>query len=252
MDPRQIDLTEVLLAAREGLAGARPRVQPRRQPPMRRPPRHVFRRTGRAVGVVVLLLCVTGTAFAFKATQRRNVSPLSSASDTSRMVRVDGSTVGSGRFFLTSVRRPPLPGVQVATTRERMETSKRNAVRVALACVGARRGVSIDAGRLAGGSAGLMFALTIVDALEPFDVDGRVAGSGSIAPDGAVGPVAEVGPKARAALDDGAAIFLAPKSQAAAAKRAARGLRVIGIETFDDAVRALGRTEGCATRKGAK
>jgi PDZ domain-containing protein len=97
-----------------------------------------------------------------------------------------------------------------------------------------------------------MFALTIVDALDPLDIDGQIAGTGTIAPTGVVGPIDEIALKARAALQAGADTFLVPKAQAAFAKRAAPSLRVVGVDTLDEAVRSLGRTDGCDRAKGGK
>jgi PDZ domain-containing secreted protein len=176
------------------------------------------------------------------------------------MARIDGSRPVDGRFFVTVVRSKE-PRARVATDRVAMETAKRNmeaakrnGIRAALSCVdqAGRHSVSLDAGRIVGGSAGLMFALAIVDALEPLEPDGLVAGTGAIAANGVVGPIGDIGLKARAASDAGADLFLAPKDQAVEAQRAAPGLRVVGVRTLDEAVRALGRTEGCDLSKGEK
>ena len=173
--------------------------------------------------------------------------------DTSGMVRIDGARPADGHLYLTTVRsaRPQAPA---ATSRVAMDTSKRNAIRAASSCVDPtkRRGVSLDVGEITGGSAGLMLALGIVDALEPFHLEDAIAGSGTIRPDGGVGPVLELDEKARAALDAGAEMFLVPKAQLSLAERAAPGLRVVGVSTLDEAVRALGRTEGCHRTKGEK
>ena len=92
-----------------------------------------------------------------------------------------------------------------------------------------------------GPSAGLMLALAVVDAAMPGELGGshRIAGSGQIAPDGRVEAVSAIELKVLAAERDGADVFLAPRANAAAAFYAARRLRVIPVDTFDDAMDAL-------------
>lgn len=102
--------------------------------------------------------------------------------------------------------------------------------------------VTIDAIGVEGPSAGLMTGLTIYDELSPTDLAGGriIAGTGTLAFDGTVGEIGGIESKARAALAAGADLFLAPTSQAAAA-RAVLGDRipVIGIATFDQALAAV-------------
>lgn len=74
---------------------------------------------------------------------------------------------------------------------------------------------SIDFGlgnEIGGPSAGLMFALGIIDKIGTEDVtDGRfIAGTGTIAADGTVGPIGGIQLKMIAAHDAGASVFLAP------------------------------------------
>ena len=105
--------------------------------------------------------------------------------------------------------------------------------------------VTVDASGVEGPSAGLMTALTVYDQLSPRDVAaGRhVAGTGTLDIDGTVGEIGGIEAKARAAEAAGAELFLAPATQAADA-RAVLGDRVpvVGVSTFDAALRALGVT----------
>jgi PDZ domain-containing protein len=103
--------------------------------------------------------------------------------------------------------------------------------------------VRVDAGDIGGPSAGLMMALSGYDLVGPTDLTrGRVvAGTGTIDVAGNVGPIGGIAEKVVAAQRAGATVFLAPASQAAAARAAAApGLRVVPIRTFADAVTALG------------
>jgi Lon-like protease len=102
--------------------------------------------------------------------------------------------------------------------------------------------VKVDASGVVGPSAGLMTALTIYDELSPIDLaHGRhIAGTGTIDADGTVGEIGGIEAKARAAQASGAQLFLAPASQAAAA-RTVLGDRVpvIAVSTFTQALNAL-------------
>lgn len=97
-----------------------------------------------------------------------------------------------------------------------------------------------------GPSAGLMFALGIIDVLTPGALTGGldVAGTGTIAVDGAVGQISGTRLKVAAAQRDGADFFLAPLENCEEAERAlADGLRVVGVQTLEqarDAVAAIG------------
>jgi PDZ domain-containing protein len=102
--------------------------------------------------------------------------------------------------------------------------------------------VSIDAGAIGGPSAGLMMALSVYELVGPANLTrGRiVAGTGTIDVAGRVGPIGGIAEKVVAAEQAGATVFLAPASQAAAARVAARpGLQVVPVKTFVDAVSAL-------------
>jgi Lon-like protease len=108
--------------------------------------------------------------------------------------------------------------------------------------------VTIDAGVIGGPSAGLVFALSIVDLLGEEDLTGGavIAGTGTLARDGTVGAVGGVRQKllgATALSPDGrpAEVFLVPAGNLAEARDTPvpRDVMVVPVRTFDDALQAL-------------
>jgi Lon-like protease len=112
--------------------------------------------------------------------------------------------------------------------------------------------VDIDSLAIGGPSAGLMYAVGIVDLLDERDITrGRVvAGTGSIDFEGRLGMVGGVPHKVRAARGVGADLFLVPADGLTVACSVAGDLEVAGVDTLEDAVRALlddsfARERGC-------
>jgi PDZ domain-containing protein len=102
--------------------------------------------------------------------------------------------------------------------------------------------VTIDSQNIGGPSAGLAFALTIVDVLttEDFTRGHHVAVTGTIDGEGHVGPVGGVEFKVVAAEREGADIFLVPADEFDQARGAASDkLRVIGVSTLEEALAQL-------------
>ncbi len=103
--------------------------------------------------------------------------------------------------------------------------------------------VSIDVpGEIGGSSAGLVFALGIVDTLTegPLLDGAAVAGTGEISPDGSVGPISGVQQKIAGARDEGAELFLAPTANCGGLAGADPGdMRVVPVATLDEAVDVL-------------
>ncbi|MFI8994512.1 PDZ domain-containing protein [Streptomyces sp. NPDC053542] len=102
--------------------------------------------------------------------------------------------------------------------------------------------IDIKLADVGGPSAGLMFALGIVDKLTPEDLTGGnfVAGTGTIDDKGKVGPIGGISMKIVAARDKGAEYFLTPKDNCAtAAKDTPEGLRLVKVNTIHDATQAL-------------
>ncbi|MGW5850828.1 YlbL family protein [Streptomyces sp. NPDC055254] len=102
--------------------------------------------------------------------------------------------------------------------------------------------IDIKLADVGGPSAGLMFALGIVDKLTPQDLTGGefVAGTGTIDDAGEVGPIGGIPMKTIAAREAGAEYFLTPAENcAAAAANVPDGLTLVKVTTMDEAVKAL-------------
>jgi PDZ domain-containing protein len=101
--------------------------------------------------------------------------------------------------------------------------------------------VDIDLGAVGGPSAGLPFALDVLQELGT-DVDRgrRVVATGEISLDGTIGPIGGVKQKTFGARRAGADVFLVPAGEnAAEARRYAGNLRIIPVESFQQALTAL-------------
>jgi PDZ domain-containing protein len=101
--------------------------------------------------------------------------------------------------------------------------------------------IKIDAGNIGGPSAGLAFALDIVDELGNGDLDrGRtIVTTGALALDGTVLPIGGVKQKAIGAREAGADIFLVPDANYEEARAAVDDLRIVPVSTFDEALSVL-------------
>ncbi|HUZ80650.1 MAG TPA: S16 family serine protease [Gaiellaceae bacterium] len=101
--------------------------------------------------------------------------------------------------------------------------------------------VSIDAGNVGGPSAGLAFALEVLEKLGRNVVHGlKIAATGEIFPDGSVGPIGGIKQKTIGAREAGVDAFLVPAGENARdARKEAGGLRIIPVESFPQALRAL-------------
>jgi PDZ domain-containing protein len=108
-------------------------------------------------------------------------------------------------------------------------------------------GVSIDSGNIEGPSAGLAYSLALLDRLTPGELTGgaKVAATGELGADGRVGAIGGVAQKVAAVRRSGATLFLVPRENYAEAEaHAGSHLRVAAIDTFDDALRAMGSLPG--------
>ncbi len=95
-----------------------------------------------------------------------------------------------------------------------------------------------------GPSAGLMFAMGIVDKLTPNQMtDGKkIAGTGTITPDGNVGPIGGIAQKLAAARDNGTVLFFAPAGNCPDIRNGGdKGVNVVKVSTLTDAIDALAK-----------
>ncbi|MGW0608247.1 S16 family serine protease [Streptomyces sp. NPDC002644] len=127
---------------------------------------------------------------------------------------------------------------------EQMRASQDDATAAALSYLGRNPDdveVTLRLADVGGPSAGLLFSLGIIEKLgTDLAGDTVVAGTGTISPDGVVGPVGGVALKTRAAVRDGATVFLVPEAECgdALAERP-RGLRLVPVTSLKGAVTSL-------------
>jgi len=99
--------------------------------------------------------------------------------------------------------------------------------------------VKITVGDIGGPSAGLMFALGIIDKLTKLNLTGGkfIAGTGEITASGQVQPIGGIQQKMVGARDAGATVFLTPAANCADAKGAVpAGMRLVKVSTLNQAV----------------
>ncbi|MDL5350609.1 S16 family serine protease [Microbacterium sp. zg-YB36] len=102
--------------------------------------------------------------------------------------------------------------------------------------------VTIQLDNVGGPSAGMMFALGIIDTLTPGELNGgaQVAGTGTISGAGEIGPIGGIRQKLWGAEDAGAEIFLAPTANCGeVVGHVPDGLDVFAVATLDDALEVL-------------
>jgi PDZ domain-containing protein len=101
--------------------------------------------------------------------------------------------------------------------------------------------VRIDTGSIGGPSAGLAFALDVLQELgHRVDHGYKVAATGEIFPDGSVGPIGGVKQKTIGVRRAGVDVFLVPAGDnAKEARKYAGPVRIIPVESFRQALRAL-------------
>lgn len=181
-----------------------------------------------------------------------------------RILRVNGVAI-AGVEQLQEAVRGVAPGSDLQIDIERADTELTRTVTVAEHPDDPSRGylgivpglvpqvdftIDFNLADIGGPSAGLMFALAVVDKLSPGELtDGRfIAGTGTIDGDGEVGPIGGIRYKIIAASEAGATVFLVPTDNCAEAVSAAPDdLQLIRVDTLDDAVDALETTASGGT-----
>ncbi|KJQ53631.1 Lon protease 2 [Microbacterium sp. SA39] len=102
--------------------------------------------------------------------------------------------------------------------------------------------VTLQLDNVGGPSAGMMFALGIIDTLTEGELNGgqNIAGTGTIDAEGTVGPIGGIRQKLYGARDAGAAFFLAPASNCdEVVGHVPDGLQVIRTATLEESLDAL-------------
>jgi Lon-like protease len=152
---------------------------------------------------------------------------------------------------LIRARRPGAPVTLTVSRHGRTQTFRLPTVNVSgTPVVGVQVGesfvfpfqVHISIGDIGGPSAGMMFALGIIDKITPADLtDGRfIAGTGEIEADGKVDPIGGIQQKMAGARNAGATVFLAPAANCGdTAGAVPAGLKVIKVSTLSGAIAAL-------------
>jgi PDZ domain-containing protein len=106
--------------------------------------------------------------------------------------------------------------------------------------------VKINLPGIGGPSAGLMFALGIIDKLSPSSLTGGrfIAGTGEISPTGAVEPIGGIQQKMAGARSAGATIFLTPAANCGnTAGAVPSGLQLVKVSTLANAISELRAVE---------
>jgi Lon-like protease len=183
-----------------------------------------------------------------------------------RIFKVDGREFKSSDEFISTVSNKQ-EGSEITLTFERqdktMETSiplktleETGKLGVGITLVDDKEievepAVNIDSEEIGGPSAGLMFSLEIYNQLIKEDLTGgyKIAGTGTINSEGTVGRIGGIEQKIVAADKAGADIFLAPsengaedsnyKAAAATARDINTDMKIVPVDTFDDAVEYL-------------
>ena len=101
--------------------------------------------------------------------------------------------------------------------------------------------ISVSTPDVGGPSAGLAFTLGIMDVMTKGSLTGghKVATTGTMDVDGNVGPIGGMHQKVLAVKASGASEFLVPSSEAAEARKYAGSLKIVPVDTIDQALAAL-------------
>jgi PDZ domain-containing protein len=164
--------------------------------------------------------------------------------DSTKKVTAVLSTQTPGTVVTVAVTRAKKPVVVKVklTTPPKGGKGARMGIVVSDACL-APFEVDLGLGNEIGGpSAGLMFALGIIDKIGPRDLTKGVfiAGTGTITATGEVGPIGGIALKMIAARHKGATVFLAPAGNCADVRGATpKGLQVVKVDTLHSALQDL-------------
>ena len=174
-----------------------------------------------------VITAVDGTAVATPDDLRRLIARHEPGETVKLRVRAGGATrqVDVGTIESPDEQGRPIVGIQVEQFAD---------IRLPI-------DVEIDLGAVGGPSAGLAFALDVVEELRgDLDHGLKIAATGELELDGDVLPIGGVKQKVIGARRSGADVFLVPAGDnAEEARRHAGDLRIIPVESFRQALRAL-------------
>jgi PDZ domain-containing protein len=167
---------------------------------------------------------------------------------------VDGTKVGGPTQLRTEVRKRQIgddvsigyvrkgkPGTATITTGPSQDKPAKPALGITTKLTSGIK-VDISLENVGGPSAGLMFALGIIEKLGEESLTGgkKIAGTGTISADGTVGPIGGIAAKMLGAKDAGATVFLSPAGNCAEAKKTRPdGLTLVKAGTLHEAVLGL-------------
>jgi PDZ domain-containing protein len=181
-----------------------------------------------------------------------------------RILEVDGTAINKPEEVVSAVRKHK-PGEKVTfkisrngTERTETITTVKNPADDSVPFIGLSPEVGykfpfevkIELDNVGGPSAGMMFALGIIERLTPEEITGgrTVAGTGSIDDDGTVGKIGGIVMKIRGAKKAGATVFLVPAENCReAADGAPKGIELVKVDKLTTALSAL---EAIRTGKG--
>jgi PDZ domain-containing protein len=182
-----------------------------------------------------------------------------------RILQVDGTAVDSTEEVRKAITRHKV-GERVAFRVQRGKAARKVPVRVEALDNQPRVGVvlhdlfpelpvevRIDTEDITGPSAGLMFALSIVDKLTSEDLTAgrRIAGTGEVALDGSVLPVGGVAEKLVAVHRRGVPVFLIPADNCRDVRgRVPDGLHLVKVANVEEALRLLRQPQAIAAAPG--
>jgi PDZ domain-containing protein len=225
-----------------------------------------------AAALTYLDLPVRTTTFISRVLADVPASGLLKAGDV--VLAVDGTVITAPSSFVEMVREAPIGTefrIDVRRDGEEQTVTVRSAANPDDAEIGfigvnltpffqGDFDIRLNLEQIGGPSAGMMFALGIVDKLTPEDLTAgkTIAGTGTIQPDGAVGAVGGVRQKMAAAREAGAELFLmAPRQCPETEGRVPAGLTVVPVESLDQAITAItawtagGAVQACPVRGNA-
>jgi PDZ domain-containing protein len=151
------------------------------------------------------------------------------------------STRKPGQDVVIGYTRKGVPGTATLTTASSGETPPRAIIGIAPSQVSTVK-VDIRLQDVGGPSAGLMFALGIIEKLGPESLTGgrTIAGTGEITADGKVGAIGGIAQKMRGARAEKATVFLSPAQNCDEARaNKPSGLTLVKVSTLKDALAAL-------------